>query len=214
MRISTVLHGTRREKTATGAAFAPALRRLFHALLAPVWVCAGFAADDAPNRSSNFGVVVYGGTPGGIAAALGLLGAQHAWPEATPRGAAENLAGIQGLHARLPLPPRKRIERARPGAKAHSETWLPDGWRIEGAARCEVKFEDDRLMGRSEGSGGHLYARRPPGLKVLRMLVIDGQTYAPGASGDTLIIPLPPREHTFEIRALEQPAIFRNRQVW
>jgi hypothetical protein len=30
--------------------------------------------------------------------------------------------------------------------------------------------------------------------------------------GDTLIIPLLPGEHTFEIRALEQPPVFRNWQ--
>jgi hypothetical protein len=94
------------------------------------------------------------------------------------------------------------------------ESRLPDGWRIEGTARCEVKIENDRLIGRSEGLGGHLYASRPPGLKLLPMLVIDGQTYAPGTSGDTLIIPLLPGEHTFEVRALEQPPIFRNWQAW
>jgi hypothetical protein len=94
------------------------------------------------------------------------------------------------------------------------ESQLPEGWRIEGAARCEVKIESDRIVGRSEGFGGHLYARRPPGLKVLPTLVIDGQTCAPGTSGDTLIIPLLPGEHTFEIRALEQPPVFRNWQAW
>jgi hypothetical protein len=46
------------------------------------------------------------------------------------------------------------------------------------------------------------------------MLVIDGQTYAPGTSGDTLIIPLLPGEHTFEVRAIEQPLVFRNWQAW
>ncbi len=94
------------------------------------------------------------------------------------------------------------------------ESPLPEGWRIEGVARCEVKIEIDRIVGRSEGFGGHLYARRPSGLKVLPTLVIDGQTCAPGTSGDTLIIPLLPGEHTFEIRALEQPPIFRNWQAW
>jgi hypothetical protein len=94
------------------------------------------------------------------------------------------------------------------------EARLPEGCRVEGAVRCELKVEGDRLVGRSEGFGGHLYAPRPPGLKVLPMLVIDGQTYAPGTSGDTLIIPLLPGEHTFEVRALEQPPIFRNWQAW
>lgn len=35
-----------------------------------------------------------------------------------------------------------------------------------------------------------------------------------GQRGDTLIIPLLPGEYTFEIRALEQPEIFRNWQAW
>lgn len=95
-----------------------------------------------------------------------------------------------------------------------TEAKLPDGCRIEGAARCELKVETDRLVGRSEGFGGHLYAPRPAGLKGLPMLVIDGQTHAPGTSGDTLIIPLLPGAHTFEVRALEQPPIFRNWQAW
>jgi hypothetical protein len=59
-----------------------------------------------------------------------------------------------------------------------------------------------------------LSTRMPAGMKVLPTLVIDGQTYAPGASGDKLIIPLMPGEHAFEVRALEQPPVFRNWQAW
>ncbi len=91
---------------------------------------------------------------------------------------------------------------------------LPKGCRLEGPARCELVVANDRLSGRSEGYGGFLYAPMPPGLKVLPMLIIDGQTYAPGTSGETLIIPLMPGEHIFEVRALEQPPIFRNWQAW
>jgi hypothetical protein len=54
----------------------------------------------------------------------------------------------------------------------------------------------------------------PPEMKVLPTLVIDGQTYAPGTHGGTLIIPLMPGEHSFEVRALEQPPVFRNWQAW
>jgi hypothetical protein len=35
-----------------------------------------------------------------------------------------------------------------------------------------------------------------------------------GNGGDTLIIPVLPGEHTFEVRALEQPPVFRNWQAW
>jgi len=60
----------------------------------------------------------------------------------------------------------------------------------------------------------YLSTRMPAGMKVLPTLVIDGQTYAPGTSGDTLIIPLMPGEHAFEVRALEHPPVFRNWQAW
>jgi len=36
---------------------------------------------------------------------------------------------------------------------------------------------------------------------------------APGASGDRLIVPILPGEHTLEVRALEQPPVFRNWQA-
>ena len=63
--------------------------------------------------------------------------------------------------------------------------------------------------------GGFLYAPMPAGMNVLPMLVIDGnQTYAPGTNGSGVIIPLMPGEHSFEVRALEQPQIFRNWQAW
>jgi hypothetical protein len=91
---------------------------------------------------------------------------------------------------------------------------LPTGCRLEGPARCEINITNDRIAGRSEGFGGLLYAPMPPGMKVLPTLVIDGQTYAPGTSGSTLIIPLMPGEHTFAVRALEPPPIFRNWQAW
>ena len=93
-------------------------------------------------------------------------------------------------------------------------TALPEGCRIEGPARCQLTIASDRISGRSEGYGGFLYAPTPAGMKVLPTLVIDGQTYAPGTSGDTLIIPLLPGEHSFEVRALEQPPVFRNWQAW
>lgn len=50
----------------------------------------------------------------------------------------------------------------------------------------------------------------PPEMQVLPMLVIDSQTYAPGTSDSTLIIPLMLGPHEFEIRVLEQPPVFRN----
>ena len=45
-------------------------------------------------------------------------------------------------------------------------------------------------------------------------IFVDGQTFAAGTSGDTLIVPLLPGKHAFEVRALEQPPIFRTWQAW
>jgi len=78
----------------------------------------------------------------------------------------------------------------------------------------DVTFGRDRITGRHTGLGRFLYLTQPPGLDRLPMLVIDGQTHAPGTSGRTLIVPLMPGEHSFEIRPLPQPPIFRNWQAW
>jgi hypothetical protein len=82
------------------------------------------------------------------------------------------------------------------------------------AGPYEVTFESDRITGRTSGLGRFLYVSRPAGLDRLPMLVLDGQTYAPGTSGDTLILPVMPGEHEFEVRALPQPPIFRTWQEW
>lgn len=91
---------------------------------------------------------------------------------------------------------------------------LPEGCRIEGHAKCELKIDNDRITGKSDGLGGFLYAPMPPGLKVLPMLIIDGKAFAPGTTGSGLIIPLLPGPHQFEVRALEQPPVFRNWEMW
>ncbi|HOW64575.1 MAG TPA: hypothetical protein P5186_18960 [Candidatus Paceibacterota bacterium] len=108
----------------------------------------------------------------------------------------------------------KKQSFARPAPWKLSPLSLPTGCRLEGPARCEINIASDRITGHSEGFGGLLYAPMPAGMKVLPTLVIDGQTYAPGTSGDTLILPLLPGEHRFEVRALEQPPVFRNWQAW
>jgi hypothetical protein len=91
---------------------------------------------------------------------------------------------------------------------------LPEGCRIEGPARCELSIADDRVTGQSEGFGGFLHMPMPRGMRVLPMLVVDGRTFAPGTSGNALIIPLLPGDHRFEVRALEQPPVFRKWQAW
>jgi hypothetical protein len=85
-------------------------------------------------------------------------------------------------------------------------------WGCEGP--YEATFYRDRITGRTDGLGRFLYLSIPEGLDRLPVLVLDGQTYAPGTSEDTLIVPVMPGEHQFEIRALEQPPIWRNWQVW
>ena len=82
------------------------------------------------------------------------------------------------------------------------------------AGPYEVTFERDRILGRTSGLGRILYVSRPAGLDRLPMLVLDKQTFAPGTSGDTLILPVMPGEHEFEVRALPQPPIYRTWQEW
>jgi hypothetical protein len=91
---------------------------------------------------------------------------------------------------------------------------LPVGCSMSGDVWCKVTIERDRIVAKSSGRGGFLHAPMPAGLAVLPMLVIDGQTSAPGTSGDRLIIPLMPGDHAFEVKALEQPPVFRNWQAW
>jgi hypothetical protein len=105
-------------------------------------------------------------------------------------------------------------------------------WGCEGP--YTVTFTNDRIVGETSGLGRFLYLTRPIGLDRLPTLVMDGQTYAPGTSGDfqlgdiaktgnpydarnrggILIVPVPPGDHTFTLRALDQPPIFRNWQAW
>jgi hypothetical protein len=59
-----------------------------------------------------------------------------------------------------------------------------------------------------------LFLTRPSGLDRLPTLVLDGQTYAPGTSGHTLMVPILEGEHQMELRALKQPPIVRNWQEW
>lgn len=108
----------------------------------------------------------------------------------------------------------KRQSLVPPAAWKLPPSSLPTGCRLEGPARCEIHITHDRITGCSEGFGALPYAPMSAGMKVLPTLIIDGQTYAPGTSGDTLIIPLLPGEHRFEARQLEQPPVFRNWQAW
>ncbi len=84
-------------------------------------------------------------------------------------------------------------------------------WGCEGP--YEARFRKGCITGRSAGRGRILYIRSAD-LGRLPMLTIDGQTYAPGTSGNTLIVPLLPGVHDFEIRPLPQPPIWRNWQQW
>ena len=127
-------------------------------------------------------------------------------------------------------------------AQGQVQLTLLDGERIGcnemaawgGEGPYTVTFDRDRITGRAAGLARFLYLTRPAGLDRLPTLVIDGQTYAPGTStdfarrsiattgdpynpngrGGLLIVPVLPGEHSFELKALEQPPIFRNWQAW
>jgi hypothetical protein len=100
---------------------------------------------------------------------------------------------------------------------------IADGWQIgygRAAAQqwtpgpVDVTFHADRITGRTAGLGRLVHLGRPAGLDRLPMLVIDGQTFAPGTHEQTLIVPAMPGEHKFQILALPQPPIFRTWQNW
>ena len=78
----------------------------------------------------------------------------------------------------------------------------------------DVTFHAENITGRSAGLGRFVHLTRPPKLDRLPTLVIDDVTYAPGTDGQTLIVPIMPGEHRFEIHALEQPPVFRAWQRW
>ena len=78
----------------------------------------------------------------------------------------------------------------------------------------DVKDDGKRIAGRMAGPADFSIVPAPAWLSRLPELMIDGQTYAPGTSGNQIIVPVMPGEHTFEIRPLEQPPIFRNWQAW
>lgn len=85
-------------------------------------------------------------------------------------------------------------------------------WGAEGP--WDLVYRADHLSGRFDGLGRFLYVRRPPSLDVLPVYRLDDRSYAPGTEGDTLILPLMPGPHRFEVRALEQPRIFRTLRDW
>jgi hypothetical protein len=105
-------------------------------------------------------------------------------------------------------------------------------WGCEGPYK--VTFGKDRITGETMGLSRFLYLTRPDGLDRLPTLVLDGQTYAMGTSGDfalgdiaktgnpydarmrggILIVPVLPGTHQFVLRALDQPDIFYNWQAW
>jgi len=78
----------------------------------------------------------------------------------------------------------------------------------------EVVFHEDHITGRTAGLGRMLYVTLPQGLDRLPTYVLDGVPYAPGTGGNTLVLPIIPGEHEFEVRALGQPKVFRCPRKW
>jgi hypothetical protein len=98
-----------------------------------------------------------------------------------------------------------------------------DGWQMGHgghtarqwtAGPVDATFHADRVVGRTSGQGRFVHLSRPPGLDRLPVLSIDGQNYAPGTHNDTLIVPIMPGQHQWEIQPLPQPPVFRTWQQW
>ena len=95
-----------------------------------------------------------------------------------------------------------------------------------------MTFHADRIVGRHDGLGRVLNLTQPAGLDRMATVLVDGRAYLPGSSSTTdpaiagrrgtadstrqttLVIPLLEGEHTFEVRNLRQPPVFRNWQAW
>lgn len=92
------------------------------------------------------------------------------------------------------------------------QLWLDEAPEQSGA--LDVTWAAEAITGRSTGQSRFAYITPPPGLNRLPMLLLDGQTYAPGKAGNTIIVALLPGEHSFELKNLFQPPIFRNWQAW
>jgi hypothetical protein len=79
---------------------------------------------------------------------------------------------------------------------------------------ADATFHADRIVGRSSGQGRLVQLSRRSRLDRLPVLSLHGQDYAPGTNDNTLIVPMLPGEHDWEVRPLPQPAIFRSWQPW
>lgn len=88
-----------------------------------------------------------------------------------------------------------RIAEAPPPYEA---TYGPDSLRIQSAAP----------------NGGYMLAIKPASINRLPVMLWNNQTWAPGTSGDRLMIVLHPGPQIYEIRNLEQPPIFRDWRHW
>lgn len=98
----------------------------------------------------------------------------------------------------------------------------------------DLTIHADRVTGRSAGQGRFLNLVQPAGIDKMASLTIDGITYVPGTSESvpaeisareptsnlppaldrTLVVPLMPGEHEFELHNLPQPPIFRELEEW
>jgi len=87
-------------------------------------------------------------------------------------------------------------------------------WTYGRASAYDVTVHSDRIGGRSAGGGCLLCAALPPGLYRHLVLVVDGQTFAPGTHQRNVIVPLMPGEHSFAVQDLAQPIVPRNWQAW
>ncbi len=96
----------------------------------------------------------------------------------------------------------------------HNGLWAATIGAAADAGVVDLTFYSNRVVGTSQGKGRLLYLSFPPALDTLPVLVLDGQTYAPGTIGNTLIVPIMPGRHEFEVRAIDPPPIFRNGVKW
>ena len=81
-------------------------------------------------------------------------------------------------------------------------------FEIWGEGPFEIKIADDGIVGVTEGRERFIYMKRPPTLKGIPALWIDGVGSAPGYQGN-LAIPVFAGKHEIKISEAKQPDLFR-----
>jgi hypothetical protein len=83
-----------------------------------------------------------------------------------------------------------------------------------GSGPYDLTFQEDKVVGVTEGPARCLQVRMPAGLNQLPALNIGGVRYAPGTRGEVAMVPVQEGRFEFTLENLPQPPVFRNWVRW